>query len=93
MKFQEYLIEQKRLTLKTINKKLSELEYDIQLHKGKGYFYFWGDDVDPSSEGVYVSTLNQLTLNQWMEEALRRIESEENKEIRKEMRNKDILKL
>ena len=55
-----------------INKELSKLG-KIELVKGNGYFYFIGDDVDIDISGVYVNSLNQLTLKQWIEEAKGRL--------------------
>ena len=55
-----------------INKELSKLG-KIELVKGNGYFYFIGDDVDIDISGVYVNSLNQLTLKQWIEEAKERL--------------------
>jgi len=58
--------------LKTINKKIQELHPTFELHKGRGYFYFSSTDeivhgLDHTS--VYVYKLNDLTLEQWIEEA------------------------
>lgn len=55
-----------------INKELYKLG-KIELVKGNGYFYFIGDDVDIDISGVYVNSLNQLTLKQWIEEAKDRL--------------------
>jgi hypothetical protein len=42
---------------------------EITLYKGDGYFYFMGVNCDDSQGGVYVNSLHQLTLAQWLEEA------------------------
>ena len=55
-------------TINRINKNLKILG-DIQLVKGEGYFYFVGDDVNVCTDGVYVYRLNELTPEQWFEEA------------------------
>lgn len=63
----------KRLTRTAIAKACvaAGLPADIELVKGNGYFYFWGHDVAlwPSSS-VYVFSLNDLTLDQWVNEAV-----------------------
>lgn len=56
------------LQIKTVNKAIAHMG-DITLIKGDGYFYFAGDNVDIGSTGVYVFSLNQLTLEQWICEA------------------------
>ena len=57
------------LTLKAVNKEIKKLGFDCELVKGKDYFYFHGCAVDLSQDtSVYVSTLNQLTLDEWIEE-------------------------
>ena len=58
--------------LSTVNSELKKIG-NIFLNKGKDYFYFTGDDVDPSVDGVYVCNINQLTLTQWISEALDRV--------------------
>ena len=55
-------------TINRINKNLKILG-DIQLVKGEGYFYFVGDSVNVSANGVYVYRLNELPLERWIEEA------------------------
>lgn len=55
-------------TLRTVNKAISHFG-DIQIVKGKGYFYFVGDSVNVWAKGVYVYGLNELSLEQWIEEA------------------------
>lgn len=47
--------------------------YDVELIRGRGYYYF-ADASDKSvvdywsTTAVYVNSLNQLTLPQWLEE-------------------------
>jgi hypothetical protein len=41
----------------------------IELIKGNGYFYFIGDSVSVDASGVYVNSIGQLTLDQWIDEA------------------------
>lgn len=45
---------------------------EIELVKGKGYFYFIGDNVDLSKPSVYVYKVNDLTMDQWIQEAKER---------------------
>jgi hypothetical protein len=57
------------LTLKTVNKKLKDLGYDVELVKGEDYFYFCGPSIDlRQSTSVMVYRLNQLSLDQWIDE-------------------------
>jgi hypothetical protein len=59
------------MNIKTVNKAIADMG-GIVLHKGDGYFYFIGDNVDFSA-GVYVNSINSLTLEQWIEEAKARL--------------------
>lgn len=55
--------------LSTVNKKLKELGYSEQLVRGDSYFYFIGGDTENWQQtSVYVSALNQLSLDQWIED-------------------------
>lgn len=57
------------LTMKTINKAIADKGIDAELVKGKGYFYFAGEDVawcDMTS--VYVYRLNELSLEAWLDQ-------------------------
>jgi len=57
------------MKIQTVTKKLKELGFTDELFKGKDYFYFWGDDASTwYSSSVYVTRLNELTLDQWIEE-------------------------
>lgn len=55
---------------RTINKALAAKGIKAELIKGEGYFYFIGDDVDCNVDGVYVFSLNELTLDRWIDEAV-----------------------
>ena len=56
------------ITIKQINKEITKLGYNAELVKGEGYFYFVGDDVLLCfTTSVYVNSVNQLTLEQWIE--------------------------
>lgn len=63
------------LHLKTVNKKIKDKHYDVTLYKGDGYFYMefsgyyfaHGDIFETRS--IYVNSLNELTLDEWLEEA------------------------
>lgn len=57
------------LTLNKINKEIAAHGLKIELCKGKGYFYFWGEDVKHDSEGVYVYRLNELGMQDWLQSA------------------------
>jgi hypothetical protein len=62
------------LNIKSLNKKIAELG-KIQLIRGKGYFYFVGEDVigetgvKGDTYSVMSYRLNHLTEKQWMSEA------------------------
>lgn len=63
----------KRLTRTAIAKACvaAGLPADIELVKGDGYFYFWGHEVAMwPATSVYVYHLNDLTLEQWVQEAV-----------------------
>lgn len=66
-----------KFALKTLNKELAKLG-QVELVKGEGYFYFNGKSVDQCKEqGVYgVYRLNDLTIEQWIEEAKSRFVEE-----------------
>ena len=50
---------------------------DVELVRGKDYFYFAGGKADHfNSQGVYVSHLGQLTPDQWVAEYNRRVADE-----------------
>lgn len=58
------------LTLKQVNDALIACDIKATLYKGRGYFYFDGSDVEKAkSTTVCVYTLNQLTLDQWLDKA------------------------
>lgn len=59
------------MNIRTVNKAIAEAGIRAQLVRGTGYYYFVGDDVSLAREtGVYgVYRLNDLTLEQWLEEA------------------------
>jgi hypothetical protein len=71
-------MEKKRLTLKKVNSELKSLGLSVELVQGRGYFYFSGEDVLTCrmETGVYGAgqQLNNLTLDQWIEEARERAE-------------------
>lgn len=55
-------------TIKAVNKALALLS--VELVKGKGYFYFVGTNGSLFvSGGVYVNSVKQLTVAQWVKEA------------------------
>ena len=64
------------LTLKKVNAELTRADIRAELVKGDGYFYFSGQDVELAQEqGVYgVFRLNDLSLEQWVEEARQRMQ-------------------
>lgn len=55
------------MRLATVNKAIAHL--NLELVKGYGYFWFDSPDLLVSSASVYVPRLNDLTLEQWVEEA------------------------
>ena len=56
------------LTIAQVNKAIESLG-EIELVKGRGYFYFVGESVSVDASGVYVNAIGQLTLEQWVNEA------------------------
>jgi len=56
------------VTRSQVNKAIKSLG-QIELIKGNGYFYFIGDSVSVDASGVYVNSIGQLTLDQWIDEA------------------------
>jgi len=59
------------LTLKAVNAEITKRGLNLELFKGQGYFYFSGDACNlRQSTSVMVNSLNQLTLEQWVEEAV-----------------------
>lgn len=56
------------ITRKEVNRAIAHLG-DIELIKGSGYFYFIGNAVSTSASGVYVNSLNELSLDEWIAEA------------------------
>jgi hypothetical protein len=56
-------------TLKKVNAELTQRGHNARLEKGSGYFYFKGGEATAwIDRTVPVSTVNSLTLDQWMEE-------------------------
>jgi hypothetical protein len=64
----------KNIQLRTVNKAIASKGWSVELVKGNGYFYFIGDDASVCMFGVYVNSLNQLTLADWLDEAKAHIE-------------------
>lgn len=57
------------MILRTVNNALSIRGVKERLVKGRGYFYFAeGDAASWHQAGVYVATLNQLSLGQWLDQ-------------------------
>lgn len=65
-----------RATINKVNEALRKAGFqDLRIEKGNGYFYFYGRDTDKWFEtGVYVFRLNQMTIEEWVKEALYRHE-------------------
>lgn len=58
-----------RVTLKSVNDRLTELGHDARVEKGDGYFYFTGGGAaEWLDQTVKVPILSSLTFDQWMEE-------------------------
>lgn len=56
-------------TVKKVNAELQKRGLLEKLVKGKGYYYFTGGDSHTwKTSGVYVSSVNQMTLSEWVEE-------------------------
>lgn len=80
------------MKLSTIDKFFAKRMIPLVLIKGDGYFYFVYDDVEKNifaTRSVYVYRLNQLTFDQWIEEAgiiIREVEEEiSDREINKKI--------
>jgi hypothetical protein len=57
-----------RVTLKAINDELSRRGHNARLEKASGYFYFLGGEAtDWIDRTVQMTTVNALTLAQWVE--------------------------
>ena len=61
-----------KVTIAQVNKAIMPLG-SIALVKGSGYFYFIGESVDTRLPSVYVNSIRELSLNDWIEEAMHRI--------------------
>jgi hypothetical protein len=58
-----------RVTLKAINDELLRRGHNARLERASGYFYFFGGDAtDWLDRTVQATTVNTLTLEQWIEE-------------------------
>lgn len=56
-----------KLTCATINKELKKLGYAERLVKGSGYMYFMEGDANGWKQtAVYVTSANDLSLEQWL---------------------------
>lgn len=56
------------ISIPAVNRAIAHLG-NIELVRGNGYFYFFGDDVNVWAESVYVYRINELSLARWVEEA------------------------
>ena len=64
------VIDQRMLTIKHIDRAFKDCSLPVVLRRGKGYFYLVYDDGDYlETHSVYVYRLNQLTLDNWIDEA------------------------
>jgi len=58
-----------QLTIKAINKELKKRGYEEKIARGYGYFYFYdGNAASWYQSGTYISRLNDLTLEGWINE-------------------------
>lgn len=59
-----------RITVKAVNKALSDAGIPAEVFKGEGYWYFFGDEPPmwPQS-AVYVYKLSDLSIEGWVQEA------------------------
>jgi len=59
-------------TIPAVNKALRAAGIDGELVKGRGYFYFKGNDLPVAyTESVYVNRVDRMSIEQWVEEAKR----------------------
>ena len=62
--------------IRSVNKALKEAGINGELVRGEGYFYFVGESFYYSSgTSVYVFRVTNLTIEQWVQEALDMIPS------------------
>lgn len=59
-------------TIKQVNKAIAKAGIVGEVVKGRGYFWFTGDDIECGCTGVYVNKLGDLSLEDWVEEAKER---------------------
>lgn len=59
------------MQLKTLNRKLAEIDENLELVRGEGYCYFIFDDGDKNyhTKSVMVPRINYLSLESWIYEA------------------------
>lgn len=64
----------KMLTLRKVNKEIGQHFQDVEIRKGKGYYYITSKDNERSLQifslkqtAIYVNSLNQLSLGQWID--------------------------
>jgi len=73
-----------RLTCQTINDALRDRGRDESLREGEGYFYFGGGEaVNWLSNTVHAKKLSDLTLEQWLKEFDKLVET--NKKLERSM--------
>lgn len=61
------------VTRSQVNKAITKAGVKAELVKGDGYFYFIGEDIKNGvSDGVYVYTVGELSLREWMVELAER---------------------
>lgn len=62
-----------RTTIKAVNRALAEqIGPDVELCRGRGYFYFWGDRmISLPSSSVATMHLSSMTVQEWVDEAKR----------------------
>lgn len=53
-------------TIKQLNRVLQNLEPDLCIHKGEGYFYFSTEADRNPPESIYVYAINQMSRDQWI---------------------------
>jgi len=66
-------------TLKQVNRAVRPLGIQLNYHRGDQHYWWWGIEGDPMemklirsgvSTTVYVYCINQMTLEEWMQDAI-----------------------
>lgn len=65
----------KKITIATINHYIKPFNCTLIHNKKEHYFYFISELHSFKDSGVYVNTLNELTLSEWISELVHKIDT------------------